>query len=614
MARSLRWQLHFVSLNGTDCYVNIYTEGGGGVTQLQGADNPFVIDEDDTEDLLEVVRMKTGYLRVVESTYGELDDLHPLTNTSHYVEAVYANGVVFTGFMQAQSFEVPYSPGPRVLEFPVVSPLGLIYGLHFNSINYPDYITLASVLKQAADIMDANIDSIVFPDYMMGSQTTLSLMVNTLSICPFNTDYVPGGSEPLYSPKTIGEFIEDVCHCFGLIVHDMPNCLVFARYDYLGTYNQYDVSTMDLFSPTYRAIASGATVYPMTSLPSRSANGKTKTIMPVSKLTIDYSSDIYPDYHLPFERARVNVRRWFWVVLQPMTDEITGPYLTYNAMPINGSNTVALCAFNGKDKFSPFDNVVAFSFADGADHSTKEIITWKLYDVPKYYGEGCYLSFSIVQVFANTDTSDVFYHTTKAPGAKISVILRNGSYKMNENRVWVIQAATDVIELTADDEGRVTLPLRQPIPDKSSPLEITFRYGELENQNMWGFVNITIERMSSALDSYLGGDTNDKRVLTSDNGSELETSFTQHITVARLAEDILLNQDGTPALNTLVCRYDYMFTTQFRLTFDTSFVNSVIYYLNKSDIGGGAKKRITGLGFNLWNDTTRLSAQGDSSL
>ena len=82
MARNLRWQLCFKSLKNADCHIDIYQEGYTGTTvkQLTGAESPFVYEEDDDTNLLSFIRVKTAYMRVIETEFGELDELSPDTS------------------------------------------------------------------------------------------------------------------------------------------------------------------------------------------------------------------------------------------------------------------------------------------------------------------------------------------------------------------------------------------------------------------------------------------------------------------------------------------------------------------------------------------------------
>ena len=83
-----RWTLPFMSLNGSSCRVDIYDDEytGNTVQELIGSDEPVVIEEDNTQDLLTVVRIKTGSMNILERYEGELDDIMPETATDRYIE------------------------------------------------------------------------------------------------------------------------------------------------------------------------------------------------------------------------------------------------------------------------------------------------------------------------------------------------------------------------------------------------------------------------------------------------------------------------------------------------------------------------------------------------
>ena len=85
MARSKRWTIPFKSLNGVACRVDIYNEGWtGNVTELSinNADAPgvagvdtFFYEEGNSDNLLDFIRIKTGYINLVETTFGGLNAL-----------------------------------------------------------------------------------------------------------------------------------------------------------------------------------------------------------------------------------------------------------------------------------------------------------------------------------------------------------------------------------------------------------------------------------------------------------------------------------------------------------------------------------------------------------
>lgn len=258
MARKIKWRLQFKSLNGTGCLVNIYEDGYAasqadttktganvpfavetGVTELIGANNPFEYQEDDSNDLLDFIRIKTGYIRVIETSYGALDGLYPTSIRQHFVEAYYGAERVFTGYMQCQQFDNGWVAEPRELEFPIISPLGLLSSFNFTAPETYGLETLGSLmhylmatLNPSADTTSTDYSDIIYPGDNILSPW--NQVISSVVMCPFN-DSFKHYDDPttIYAPRDLKYFIDGICACFGWIVHDTPSSIVFTRYDYM---------------------------------------------------------------------------------------------------------------------------------------------------------------------------------------------------------------------------------------------------------------------------------------------------------------------------------------------------------------------------------------------
>lgn len=248
-------RLQFKSRAKVGCLVNIYsspspngadvTKTGAdvpftvesGVKELVGAADPFYFQEDNSSNLLDFVRVKTGYLRVIESTPGDLDDLIPISIWSHYVEVYYGSQRVFTGYLKCEEFSGGWVACPRTVSLPVVSPLGLMDSKSFSIPTNPNWVTLGSLLKEVMDGLNG-YSSTAVNEKRAGWQNVYwpgddyapwNCLMNTLQVCPYNSefDHMSQASE-LYSTRDYGYFIRGVCACFGWMVHDSPDGLVFV--------------------------------------------------------------------------------------------------------------------------------------------------------------------------------------------------------------------------------------------------------------------------------------------------------------------------------------------------------------------------------------------------
>jgi hypothetical protein len=300
MARAIKYRLQFKSLKNEGCLVNVYVDGAtssadtsktgadvpfaveSDVTALTGAASPLVFNETDSDDLLEVVRQKTGYMSVIEHTPGELDDLHPTTSTDRYIEVYYGARVVFMGYLQAQSFDTALDNGVHEVSFPINSPIGVISGLYFDSIKSAGTTTIGDLLQEIC--LALGYTWYILPRDILQSDTDpTTIEINNRIISPYN-DLFDYGANELFQPISYMDAIEGICNLFGCITHDGvylgSGAIFFTRFDYSGTYKAYDVyGETDQHTSTQLALFNDYTA----------ANNRANisTILPLDELDIE---------------------------------------------------------------------------------------------------------------------------------------------------------------------------------------------------------------------------------------------------------------------------------------------------------------------------------------
>ena len=242
------WKCSFKSLNGTSCHIDIYKRGYTGSTvidNLKGADDPFYFEENNSSDLLnDVLRYRTGYIRLIEEySYGFLSDIYPTEAFDRYVEVYYGSTIIFNGYIQVQDFSNTLVPTPRVIEIPVISPLGLMDKRKFSNTTYlpPSSISLGALL----DIALAIDYQYIYVPHNYGYPNPINLLfeVSTLVISPWNEDYHYSMNQASYTKvmkgQTYSYIIEAICKAFGWICHDTPAGLVFSAFDHYNVYGGY---------------------------------------------------------------------------------------------------------------------------------------------------------------------------------------------------------------------------------------------------------------------------------------------------------------------------------------------------------------------------------------
>lgn len=266
MARQIRWRVQFKSLNETGCLVNIYDDGytssadttktgadvpfavETGVTELTGAADPFFYEEDDNKDILTTVRGKTGYLRLIESTTGALNDVAAEDFTSRYIEVFYGTRLVFQGYIQPKSYANRLDCYNDVREFPVVSPLGLLEDIMFPTYDPP----VTKNMKEWFEIVFSQLGVTYNNIYMPNVGGGLDGNIPSIFLCPFNEAHSLAyyNDEELFSPRDLYYFMDGFCKLNGWTVHEVGKSLVFTFYNYQtsaehssdGTYVVYPVT------------------------------------------------------------------------------------------------------------------------------------------------------------------------------------------------------------------------------------------------------------------------------------------------------------------------------------------------------------------------------------
>lgn len=326
----------FRSFKNRECVVEIYDDNwSGGVTALIPAATPITIDEDDDEDLLNVIRAKTGYISVIEENYGDLADLYPTTNKSHYVRVVYGGSQVFIGYMQPQAFDQPVSPGPTELSFPIMSGLAMLDDFRFNAINPPTHVTLGELLYEAIQEMELPYSRVIFPRLDNSSYCLLSKQINSLVVSPFNSDYSPvaGVDTDLFSPLTYRELLEGICNAFGLILYDEGNDLIFRRVDHGGTYVVVSVIYLPNIGYNWDEISSvhGDTALPLSSyFDWCDDEGNISLARPYQRIVREQDGNYTENVEFDFKRlknAGIDNRYPQCLFLRSYTPELTGYYL-----------------------------------------------------------------------------------------------------------------------------------------------------------------------------------------------------------------------------------------------------------------------------------------------
>lgn len=256
---ALRWRIPFTSRKGYYCHIDIYDPAytGQSVIELSTtnpdapavpAPDPFYFEEDDDQDLLKVVRIKTGYINLVETQFNGLADIYATSLKNRYVEVYYNSVITFRGYLQQQTFENDWCPAPREVSLPVISVLGLAESINFDAEMSSVDKCLGYYMKQLLRKVEPTDNTaaitrysrVVFPYNAAGDfAATIHPTVVTIDNPDFSKTILSASSP--YKGITLMTLLEGICNAYGWIVHDMPDAVVFSMFDNGGTIYYYPV-------------------------------------------------------------------------------------------------------------------------------------------------------------------------------------------------------------------------------------------------------------------------------------------------------------------------------------------------------------------------------------
>ena len=422
MARAKRWEIPFMSMNGTSCRIDIYDEDwSGSVTVLSTAnssapgvptENPFFYEESSDDSLLEVIRYKTGYINLMELTYNGLVDLFPETDTEHYVEFYYGDTLDFTGYIQAQSFGNEFKALPRVISLPVISPLGLLSSMDFDTVSPPDLLYRADFFDEIITKLNAAYTGIIQP------YATRSFRLHSYITCPPNLNPGELDGSDAYEPVTLAKFVETYCHMFGLIAHDTPLYIVFSQFDGDGDYTDDDGAT--------HTAGNGSTLYAFDSYFSISdTDHKESLVRPLKEITVNYDGeyitsvqfDLKKTVFMKKDSSEYACGAFFKVV---NTEVYSAQFLNSNMTGITNflpTNYGVMLGSFGSPAQQVDGVLVYYTEAWGApSSSTYKVVEFRFYDYPvTVEGETCILEISCLrapnlnELPASTDTAPLSF-------------------------------------------------------------------------------------------------------------------------------------------------------------------------------------------------------------
>lgn len=603
---SLRFDIPFESRNGTRCRIEIYDIRYTDTMVTLSVENPdspavpatqpITIEEKDSSDLLDVIRPKTGYLTLVEKHQGYLNSLYPETNDQCQVRVYYDSDLVFFGYIQAQSFENGYTASPRILKFPVSSPLGMMGTHNFSDISQLSDIKLGHCLDECLH----EYHNIILPRYLLqdskeGVNTPLQIGINSRIVCPWNSDYNYGlssdGDEVSpYTSVSYADLLTMFCNLYGLIAHDYGETVIFTKIDYTGVYARMSVGHLAEDAMDITDLPTGDSLLSIEEYFCQANDTSVESlVMPIGKITYDYGQAI--------EKVAMDLSRSKFVsryidprdnegtvaILNPQTNEFTSQFLSTDSSSWVHQNRVYV--LGDGDKEFVWINVIT------PDSNEVELFSYTFVDVP-----------------ANISGARI---ESNLGGGHLKMQVLSGGKYYDENHDWVDEPT--FLEIEFDEHGVCTT-YDVASNDRTVTLKFfIFSLDGVHGSSATGAIEkIELETYADPIRRYeIPNDT--MKVVRFDNSSKEE------VTVDMLIHSANDNTAGRIS-GAFVLRnpYNYLSMSQQRQQRNLLAIQPTdipLLYLYKLTTAGSALKwRLVALNFDPWNDEYKITIHGSPTI
>lgn len=608
---SLRFDIPFESRNGTRCHIEIYDIRYTDTAVWLSVENPnspavpaaqpITIEEEDSSDLLDVIRPKTGYLTLVEKQQGYLNSLYPETNDQCQVRVYYDGNLVFFGYIQAQSFENGYTASPRILKFPISSPLGMMETHNFSNISQLADIKLGLCLDECLhEYHDIILPRDLLDDSDEGVNTPLQIGINSRIVCPWNSDYNYGlssdGSEVSpYAPVSYADLLTMFCNLYGLIAHDYGETVIFTKINYTGVYARMLVGHLAEDTMDITDLPTGDSLLSIEDYFCQANDSSVESlVMPIGKITYDYGQAI-EKVSMDLSRSKFVIRdrdprdnKGTVAVLNPQTNEFTSQFLSIDSNLGNDQNHVAVLG-DGEKEFVWIDVITG-----GSDEV--ELFSYTFVDIPDGISGARIESGSAAGSLA---------------GDRLKMQVLSGGKYLDEHGDWVDEPT--FLEIEFDEHGVCTT---YDVGSNGRTITLKFFIFSLDGvhgSSATGAIEkIELETYADPIRRYeIPNDT--VKVVRFDNGSKEEVTLDMLIHCAN---------DVTAGLisGAFISRneYTYLSMSQQRQQRNLLAIQptdiSLLYLYKLTTAGSALKWRLVALNFDPWNDEYKITIHGSPTI
>ena len=239
MAKAIKWQIPFASLSGTLYRIDIYAEDySGDPIQLTAGPQPFVTEENKSDDFFTPVRSQTGTIQVCtilsDGSQLDINDLLPADNIAHPIRLINlsnSNEIEWQGFMSCEAYSQSYTSIPDIFSFPVLSVLEAMDSVQLDQSRSSGLVLVRAALKTAIDEMMLQ-SGMNFYDYVNYSQTSYHILNKYIDqtvlfeLKEYNNE---NSTTYIASGLSVKNAIERIAQYMGWVVRENGTTIYFIR-------------------------------------------------------------------------------------------------------------------------------------------------------------------------------------------------------------------------------------------------------------------------------------------------------------------------------------------------------------------------------------------------
>lgn len=241
---NLHWYINFVSFNGTQYRVGIYEDGYNGAPSLLiGAPEPFVTNENDSDDPFEPIRGQTGKIGFI-GTVSQIEAIIPMNNTEKLVrlydgtynsttQTFTENAIRWQGFLCAEAFTQPWDGQNSLIEMPVKSVLKAMEDVSINPATSSGINTLAKLIVDAVNALgvQAYTQVTVIGDSYSDYTTWPFIKISGNQWISVDEVSEEGSTATVTTGKNFYDILTMVARLFGFTLREDGENLYSAQYD-----------------------------------------------------------------------------------------------------------------------------------------------------------------------------------------------------------------------------------------------------------------------------------------------------------------------------------------------------------------------------------------------